>query len=271
MKIGNFIFENNDTNYFCIPSIIISLFMKDDIINYNFEELDLIYCFNFMNDKIIKNIRNNKSVLEKDSNMFNFILNKINEKKNIIDKNKDNNINSIFHFIHTIFKIEKVNVFKKNFVTNKIIENKYISYINLYIPKKSDVIHINDLIDTWICIKNDLYINFINNIPNILPLFINRYDKKGNYNNCDIIIKENINPFHFYKKKNTNNYIWTFYSTICHCLNSNQHYCIINNDNKWYMFNHNNTPCFNKISMKDSMIVNKIKKESIFILYKLVE
>ena len=149
MKIGNFIFENNNNNNFCIPSILISLFMKDDIIKNNFEELDLIYCFNFMNDKIINNIRNNKSVLEKDSNMFDFILNKINEKKKIININKNNKINNIFHFIYTIFKIEKVNILKKNLVTNKIIENKYISYINLYISKKSNVIHINDLLGTF--------------------------------------------------------------------------------------------------------------------------
>jgi hypothetical protein len=272
MKIGNFIFENNnDINILCIPSIIISLFMKEDIINDNFKEIDLIYCFKFMNDKIIHNIRNNKSVLLKDTNMFNLILEKINDKKKIIDKNKNININNIFHFIYTIFNIEKVNVFKQNLITKQNIENKYISYINLYINNKSKVIHINDLIESWICLNNDLYINFINNIPTILPLYINRYDKKGNYNNCEIIIKQNINPFEFYKKKNIDNYIWNFYSTICYCVNIKQYYCIINNDNRWYLFNHNNTPCFSNISMSDSMIVNKIKKESVFIFYKLVE
>lgn len=270
MTITSFIYENNNNNNLTIPSLIISLFFKENIIinnTYN-NNIELIYIYRFLNDKFINKLKNNKSILNNDICLFEQLLNNKNKNINL----EKLNIKDMFSLISSIFKLDEISILRKNIITKKISAKIKYKFIELNLMNNSINIHdINSMIHSWITMNDDLYINYINNIPSIIPLYINRYNKNNIYNDSDVIIQTNINIFDFYKSDEFNTYIWTFYSSICYCLNKKQYYTIINYDNDWYLFNDNNVPCFNKIFMNDNMIVNKIKKESIFVFYKLVE
>ena len=269
MSITSFIFENNNNNNLTIPSLIVSLFFKENIlINNTYNNIELIYLYNFLNDKFINKLKNNNSILNRDLCFFEQLLDDI-YNKNINFKKL--NIKDMFTLISFIFKIDEISVLRKNIITKNISAKVKYKFIELNLNNNNKIFDINSMIHSWITMNDDLYINYINNIPSIIPLYINRYNRQNIYNNSNVIIQNNINIFDFYKNDEFNTYIWAFYSTICYCLNTNQYYTILNYNNEWYLFNDNNVPCFNKIFMNDNMIVHKIKKESIFVFYKLVE
>jgi len=136
--------------------------------------------------------------------------------------------------------------------------------------------NVSDMLNDWMfdnvfkknCGKTIINNYNILNTPYILPFVINRYTCENNKLNVDINVEKVILPFKHMNK----NLSWTIHAIICHNgvnTKSGHYYTILCNNDKWYLFDDLKTPSLKEISIKDYDIDEKIKKQSVFLLYKL--
>lgn len=131
----------------------------------------------------------------------------------------------------------------------------------------------------------------VNTAP-IIAIGINRFqniiDKNGEFkiqrNNTDIIIQKKISPFHEYND-GLNKRDWIFHAAICHkgdTVESGHYYCLLRHNDKYYIFDDAKIPCIDEVETKTNKemsdeekkyvteVVDKIKKDCVFILYRFV-
>lgn len=123
-----------------------------------------------------------------------------------------------------------------------------------------------------------LDVKHIVNAPKVIALSINRFQNR--IENGKIVIRRNstgidiqrkISPFH--NKQMIHKHEWEFQSAICHrgdTMNSGHYYTLLHHNNKYYVFDDLNTPSIIPVKMEDTNVTNVIKKECIFLIYRLI-
>lgn len=169
--------------------------------------------------------------------------------KNFIMNDKDVNIclllcmklglyENNYSFIFDIFDVNKI-----------VINNdKIIKMITLStnINKHTTI---KKLLNNW-QMKEDV---IITNIPQFICLNIIRNNK------IQIDIQKKI-------KLNTNNN-WNFYSALC--KHDNEYYVLIHKDDEFYIYDSNDKQQYYRVKMNDKNIVDMVKQECIFVVYKI--
>jgi hypothetical protein len=269
-KLHPFIVEDGlNTSY--IDSLFVSMFFKpsyiqnilsDYVDNLNFLHLqDIIYhyfvhnmrCGYTINAQIMNEIRNyliycgwkndcNIVDLFEVQELFDFIMNGCSNEKITFNNTDSIDTNTITN-------------------TNTITSN----YIHLNIQKNSDV---KTLIDDLIINKLGNY--KLLNLPNFIPVFLDRNLFSGKINDSLIDIQEAIQ----FEKNNTdpeqNEVMWILHSIICYTkADRGNYYSIVFDENGWYLYSNSKLPSLIKINIKDEDISYKIKRECVFLLYTL--
>ena len=142
------------------------------------------------------------------------------------------------------FSIEKL----ESEINKTTIKKLFLNWLNTVILKDEE----------------DLYCYQLKELPSYICFYLNRTNT-----NTMVDIMKNIK---FFKNSNpTQNYIKYKIHAIA-CYDGEKYYSILNtysNHNKWIMFTENKIPSLEYISMSDDDIIEKIKKESVFIIYTL--
>lgn len=104
------------------------------------------------------------------------------------------------------------------------------------------------------------------NIPNIVPIYINRFALNGSNK---LLTKIDINKK--IKLINGSDIRWIIHSVICHTGNTmkeGHYYTILINSNKWLMFDDMSVPSLKEIDMSNTQLIDRIKSECVFLIYK---
>jgi len=182
---------------------------------------------------------------------------------------------------------------------NELGSIEKIPFIPLAIDTKKKINYINNMLHNWmhdnlITVNREIVnsgttqkiaVNALSsykivNIPPIIALSINRFNNKQQRINTSINIQKGINPY----KNTTNDRInnitlngihWNIHSIVCHRGNtpkSGHYYSILYNDKKkaWYMFDDLKIPSMKQVFMSDKNIINLVKKDCVFLIYKLI-
>jgi hypothetical protein len=102
-------------------------------------------------------------------------------------------------------------------------------------------------------------------MPKYISFYINRFQER--YNTSDVDIMKKIK---FFNNCNSlqNCIKYKIHDIICY--NQKDYYSVLNiNQNKWLEFKENNIPSLTVISMNDDEIIEKIKKDVVFVIYAL--
>jgi hypothetical protein len=263
-----FMFDNYKKSDY-ISSVLIGLFYKNKLNNVLEKKLTHpinIYIQQFIKFNIIKKMVENKSIKYNIIKDFMLILD--NNKFNL---DNDNDIFIFYEYISKIFNIEGI-VFKEtNLIKDNIGVREEISIIELNLCKDINSITIKDLLNNWILNENNNKLNVkeILNIPEILVLKIDRFNNK-NLLNINVNINKKICLFNYTRNYKLEKLRWRISSIICRDSKNNNYYTIIKRDNDWFLFNDYLIPCFKTISMSNKLITNKIRKDSLLIIYLLV-
>jgi len=269
-NINNQIIEDGyNTSY--ITSLLISLFYKsslnDDILNMNPINNKFIYVLEFIKIRIIEPFRRGFSIHSETINEFrNYIMN-CNWKNNIDEiLGKHNVLDFYKFFINRVYENHTINFLRlHSSIKDEIIGNDTMSVIELCIPPNITTISLSDMFKLWLNnnITLDKYDYKLNDIPNLIPFYINRNNNNNN--------KTKINIMHKIKLFNVNDdiqntIVWTIYSLICYNKNIG-YYSVIKNGSKWDYISDKNVPSFNKLDMSDEKTILQISTDVLFIFY----
>jgi ubiquitin C-terminal hydrolase len=288
---------------FYFPSNIHNLVLEIDPKNPN-----SIYLQECIKTTFVNPVKNNKNIQGETMDMIRNICFSLGWKNNNINEYyAQQDIGEFYEFIMNNIGGMLIETQRRTIIENALpdaddigkIEN--MSFIPLSIPSDSKVAYLNSMLSSWMHDNPmDIQRNVINNItgkteqmyvrglssyrivniPPIIPLWINRYSNTHTRIDTDVIIQESINPYKNSYQENTINISahgikWNIHSIICHqgeTSKSGHYFTIVYDDiyKKWYMFDDLNIPCMIEISMKDKNIINCIKKNCVFIIYKLL-
>jgi hypothetical protein len=150
------------------------------------------------------------------------------------------NIPNIYLLMFKIFNMDEI----------EICGNKMIKIITISPKSNKYNSSIKKMLEYWQT-NGD---NTITNIPQFIFLNIVK-DKK-----IFVDIQKKI-------KLNTNNN-WGFYSALCKA--DDHYYVLLCKDNMWFVYNKNNNNLLWEVKMDDVEIVNNIKQDCIFVIYKIM-
>ncbi len=291
-----------NTNY--IDVLLIALFFKPSYLEHTFlnnqpKSAEYLYLQELIKQKFVLSLHNKTSITSNIVNEirnYSFILgwksfDEILQKQNIID---------FYIFLAEKFDIlpieiteinkikeENLDIIVKNLSKNllhdlskefsKIIPNKEL-YIRLSLDElfKTDkiTIHLRELLEKWFTDNNSHDLNdstimtqnnkcnIINN-PIIIPVYINRQLTSSlTYINIKIDIPKKIKIY----KSDTEITKYKFHSLICSTPDG-LYYALIENNNKWYIYDNTKIPCFVEIKMDDIHIIDLIQTQCTVIFY----
>ena len=260
-KSTPFIVEDGlNTSY--IDALFVSLFFKpshiQNVLSEYLDDLNAMHLQDIIYHYFVHNMRHRYTI---DSQ----IMNEIRNYFVYCGWKKDNDITNLYE-VQDLYEF-----LMEKFCEDKIVFNNgsdattCVNYIHLNINKNSDV---KTLLDEWITTKFDNY--ELKEIPNFVPVFIDRNIFSTKINNFLIDIQEGIQ----FDKNNTNkeqkNIMWKIHSIVCFSkTNTGHYYSIVNNDNSWFMCSNSKMPSLVNIDLKDADIACKIQKECVFIMYTL--
>lgn len=276
-----FIVENA-INTCYIDSLIMALLYKNSPID-NILSKDLkngtgvhIYLQEYIKEKFVNLVRNNKSVLSEDVEMIRVISSQIGWFNNEEYMNQQD-VTEFYCFLADIFEFEKIMIQRKSLLqnnNNKLGEKETIPYIPLYLPECQNIT-VKKMLSDWQYdnishIENTKSLNTydIINSPLIIGLAINRFSNEGIRIDTNVIIQKKIHL----NEKVLQTDEWYFHAAICHRGNSlkeGHYYTLISgNDGVWYIFDDLQVPCMREVKMDDYEITNMLKKECFFLIYR---
>lgn len=172
--------------------------------------------------------------------------------------------------------------FLLNNISNQtlLINDKEYQHIEFDMSMNSqENISVKSLLNTWLQ-KNTIYLKNDfqgSHIPQIVPLYINRNGKP-----IKIDINEKI------KLSKNVNVKWIINSVIC--FKDGKYYVLFktksdnmngstyfdcqggregkNEENNWYLFDNNSIPSLKQVAMNDPVVIEKIKEDCVFIIYR---
>jgi hypothetical protein len=250
--------ESYNTNYFntLLVSILYSsttvqeLFLDNIPIN-----LKSIYLQELIREKFVKKINKGHCIF---SNTINEIRNMCYVlgylDYNITELLEEKKIELIYSFFIKFFNIPIIRLKYNN-------TSKQIPYIELDIHNNSSIKNnLHDWIKNYINYDNVTNIQF-KSIPILISIKLNRL-----HDDLLVDIKKRIKVF-----KNCGEFdifIWTIYSVICYDNEKQMYYSLLYNNNKWKLYNKDNTPSIKNIKLNDLDFKEKIMKECEFLIYK---
>jgi ubiquitin C-terminal hydrolase len=300
------IIVQNAGNTCYIDSLLVSLFYKEEsglidkgslirLLETDPKTGDSVYLQEFIKFHFIDCINDNKSVLEDTMNTLRHLLftNSWKEESEIFGQQ---DVTEFYTYLVDLFNGPLVETMRTtiseglpNDSDNGQVEK--LPFIPLSLPDNHSQVRIMDLLNSWLNdnvsnLKREIYndnagttteddVNALNiysivNIPYMLGLGINRFKNIEKRDDTDVIIQRKITP--------SNNLpyplqqAWTFRAAICHegdSPKSGHYYCIVAKNNKFYLFDDLQIPSIYEIRMDDPSITAKIKKNVVFILYRL--
>ena len=292
-----FIIENAGNTCY-IDSLLMSLFYTpthiDRLLNKEITNTLGIYLQEYIKEKFVNNIRNNKSITYDDIEMIRALCFQIGWR-NSPDTNKNNDeyinqqdVNEFFIFLMDLFDNECIEITKSTLsdnssdkMDNNVVEK--IPFIPLALPESIPNISVKQMLHNWLYdniseIKNTddkdytkrLHIYNITNLPYIICLSVNRFTNEGTRIETDVIIQKKIRP---YDNRFINSNEWGFHAAICHkgaTNRSGHYYSLVNVGQKWYVFNDLDVPCMKEVRMDDGEVTGMIKRDCVFLIYRLI-
>ena len=147
------------------------------------------------------------------------------------------NVQNIYSFLLDIFDMDKI----------QIDNNKFCNVIPLSTREYKYSVTIKKMLYDWLNNKNVL------NIPQFICIDIIRHE------NIYVDIQRKITL----GTRNT----WTFYSAVCN--NNDKYYTLLYKDNEWFIHDIVKDCQLYNVKMDDKLLVDTIKRECIFVIYKL--
>lgn len=265
-----FIVENAGNTCY-MDSLLMALFYVpsniDMMLNKDIKNTMALYLQEYIKINFVNTVRDNKSVTADMIEMLRVLCVEngwkgLNDDEYIMQQD----VNEFYTFIMNLFECTLIDI-QRETITNQN-PNEILPFIPLSIPEGITHITIKDMLHNWLY-DNGLNNNIVN-IPNIIALSINRFRNNGTRINTDIIIQKKIVPT--IKKMLMNNIEWIFHALICHkgeTPKNGHYYSLLYNSTKWYLFDDQQIPCLMEVSMTDSNITEMIKKECVFVIYRL--
>ena len=294
----NFIIENA-VNTCYIDSLLMALFFEithlDELLSKNLKNTNVltIYLQEYIKEKFVNVVRNEKSVLSDDIDMIRTLCFQLGWRNTSQDEYiNQQDVNEFFVFLMEIFENEQItmsrysvseNVYNESF---DVGQEETIPFIPLSLPENQTMITVKELLHNWLydnisdlksinieenntIIIKGLNTYFINNSPQLLCLSINRFNNQGTRIMTNVIIQKKISP---YNKEPLNVNKWEFQSAICHrglTNKSGHYYTLLSKNDKWYIFDDLEVPCMREVYMDDITVTNMLKKECVFLIYRL--
>ena len=291
----------NAGNTCYIDSLLISIFFEksfDKLLITDPKITNAIYLQEFIKIQFVDCIRQDKSVLEDTINTMRQLLYENGWKKDETEIFSQQDVTEFYTFLVDIFNGPLIETRRTTISEglpdigdNGIIEK--LPFIPLSLPDNFTEVKIRDLLDSWLndnvsSLKRKIYkngnrpndtvednVNALNiynieNVPYMVGLSINRFKDIYKRDQTDIIIQRKINP------SNSVSYpfqhSWVFHAAICHIGDSpknGHYYCIVEKEKVFYLFDDLQIPSVVKIDMSEPAITSQIKKNVVFILYRL--
>lgn len=263
MDTNKFVVEDPGNSSY-INSLLVALFYTPSYINTllskNISDISCIYLQEFIKEKYVGTIHNHKSITNEDINYLKYILYKNNWRsfKDIYDCH---NVEEFYEFILKKFEGQKIEIQNRVIKTDSLDKVEKIAYIPLTVSDDmNEKIYIKDLLHNWMHHDSEVYEYDISNIPVLMCFKLNRGKCKK-----DVYIQKKIKlSRHLYP--NNADLEWDFHSAICF---SDHYYTLLNHNKEWLIFDNDCIPCIKRIRMDDKQITTHLKKESIFLIYKL--
>ena len=246
---------------FYTPSCIYNKLLEDDPSDIKYMYLQDIIKYHF-----IDQLRKSKSV---SANTMNYIRNYIFFNTNWLSNNvilKEQNIAELYTHLMKNTSNQYIEIKK----TDTLSSTEIIPYIKLEINGQTET-SIKELLYNWLNEKTKSInptIYRINNIPNIVPIYINRFNNNIK-NQSSVDIKEKIRLYN--ENDELGKVKWSIHSVICHVgdnIETGHYYTILVNANRWLMFDNMSVPSICEINMSNTSIINKIKRECVMLIYK---
>ncbi len=271
---------------FYTPSVIFNNMLENDPTNPDFLYLQEMIKTNFI-EQVRKDISISSDIVNEIRN-YSFINGwKINEPHELSEQQ---DITEYYTFLsenlnNQLIHIERYTITEGIESKNDVGEIEKIPFITLSTNEFEYETNIKNLLKIWLndnpiditrdTIENNIRITKnikglnvykICNVPCIVPLFINRFTR---VDGLKLLTKIDINKK--IKLIDNSNFKWMVHSVICHSgdtLKSGHYYTILINNTNWYMFDDMSVPSLKEIDMSDNQLIDKIKRECVFIIYK---
>jgi hypothetical protein len=273
--MDNIILENGyNTDY--LYSLLISLFHNPSSSSYNIINTDTKNSNTYYIQEFIKYYFG--SIISKNASIETNIVCRLRLflyncgwlKQNSINIVERANINNFYKFLIyemleysiNILKIDK----KTNKSTNFIFDVIHITRDNIKNNKDNKAL-LTSLVDDWIDKKIGNYNYKFENIPFLIPIYIDIRDPYTKLNTKYINIMEGFS-FKNICDNLQKTIIWDINSIICQTSNG-FYYTLINYNSEWIGFSDSRIPSNWKVDMSDVLIVKKIMKEVVMVFYKL--
>lgn len=297
MNIDPFIVENAGNTCY-IDSLLMALFYNQTLIDRllvkDIPDTMGIYLQEYIKEKFVNLVRKKNSVIAEDINMIRTLCFQLGWRS---DGNLDDeyinqqDVNEFYIFLMNMFQNEQIETVRKTILeednTSNVGEKERLPFIPLALPESNTSVTIKQLLHNWIYdniidykqeqndgddkaekvekIVKGLNTHQIINNPYLISLSVNRFNNFGVRINTSVIIQ---------KKICLNGADWTFHAAVCHrgnSLKSGHYYSLISmNNNAWYLFDDLELPCLQEVKMDDPVVVNMFKKESVFLIYRLI-
>jgi len=285
-----FIVENAGNTCY-IDSLLMALFYNQTLIDRllvkDTSDTMVIYLQEYIKEKFVNIVRKKNSVVAEDINMIRTLCFQLGWRNtgNLDDEYiNQQDVNEFYIFLMEMFQNEQIETVRKTILegdtTANIGNKERLPFIPLSLPISDTPITIKQMLHGWIY---DNVIDFkkesenpgnmikglnthqITNTPYLIALSINRFTNSGVRINTNVIIQ---------KKICVNDSDWTFHAAICHrgnSLKSGHYYTFLStNTTSWYVFDDLETPCLQEVKMDNPEVVNMFKKESVFLIYRLI-
>lgn len=292
------IIVENGYNTCYIDSLLMSMFYIPSIIYNNMLEcdptnMDFIYLQEMIKVNFIEPLRKDVSVaitseIVNEIRNYSFINGwKLNEPEELLEQQ---DVTEYYTFLlenlsnHTIH-VERVTITEGIMSKDDYGQIEKLPFITLNLNEYEFETNIKTLLSQWMndntveiqretmednirVTKNIKALNIykVCNIPYIVPIHINRFisvDSEKLRTKIDINKK--------IKLIENSQLRWIIHAVICHTgdtLKQGHYYAIIVNNNKWLMFDDNSVPSLKEIDMSNTELIEKIKRECVFLLYK---
>jgi uncharacterized UBP type Zn finger protein len=298
---NTFVVENG-LNTCYIDSLLMALFYVQTFLDDFFLNQDPVATECLLLQEIIKGrfvdiVRKNDSVL---SDSINEIRNHacvcgwLTETNDVGSIFEQQDVNEFYSFLAEKFGCKQIEIVRETLTETMASKDdtgkeENIPFIVLTPEEHCDQTSIKELFDNWTTnniadterevfkdgkkiIENVKVLNTykITNVPGIVPFAINRF----NFNNemtQRIYTKINIQKkIKIHTGTEYDHFDWTFHSAICHrgdTIKSGHYYALIQNCNKWFIFDDLNIPCLNEVKMDDEDTINMVMRECVFVIY----